>query len=200
MCIEFVIQVLKQKNAHVSFPVGMVTIWEHLQGLKCLNRFVMVLLLFCRREEGLMLKIRETKGDAVGCKIWNRKSSPGHRVRFFWEAQQRKSVRLGKPEILGEEFLLWSFATENLVAHSSPLHRFNFRNFFRALFAKHFWRLCRTIFRRNSSPQVFTECPGRKSSPRVLGRTFYQTYARITGNQGFAQIFLGPFLALNTGK
>ena len=24
MCIEFVIQVLKQKNAHVSFPVGMV--------------------------------------------------------------------------------------------------------------------------------------------------------------------------------
>ena len=24
MCIEFVLQVLKQKNAHVSFPVGMV--------------------------------------------------------------------------------------------------------------------------------------------------------------------------------
>ena len=24
MCIEFVIQVLKQKNAHASFPVGMV--------------------------------------------------------------------------------------------------------------------------------------------------------------------------------
>ena len=26
VCIEFVIQVLKQKNAHVSFPVGMVSI------------------------------------------------------------------------------------------------------------------------------------------------------------------------------
>ena len=35
---------------------------------------------------------------------------------------------------------------------------------------------------------------------RDLGRDFYQTYACITGNQGFAQIFLGPFLALNTGK
>ena len=35
---------------------------------------------------------------------------------------------------------------------------------------------------------------------RKLGQDFYQTYARITGNQGFAQIFPGPFLALNTGK
>ena len=33
-----------------------------------------------------------------------------------------------------------------------------------------------------------------------VGQDFYQTYARITGNQGFAQIFLGPFVALNTGK
>ena len=31
MCIEFVIQVLKQKNAHVSFPVGMVFL-ERPQG------------------------------------------------------------------------------------------------------------------------------------------------------------------------
>ena len=35
---------------------------------------------------------------------------------------------------------------------------------------------------------------------RLFGKDVYQTYARITGNQGFAQIFLGPFLALNTGK
>ena len=35
---------------------------------------------------------------------------------------------------------------------------------------------------------------------RLFGQDFYQTYARITGNQGFAQIFLGPFLALNTEK
>ena len=28
-----------------------------------------------------------------------------------------------------------------------------------------------------------------------FGQDFYQTYARITGNQRFAQIFLGPFLA-----
>ena len=35
---------------------------------------------------------------------------------------------------------------------------------------------------------------------QILGQDFYQTYARITGNQGFAQIFLGPFLALNTGN
>ena len=34
----------------------------------------------------------------------------------------------------------------------------------------------------------------------IFGQDFYQTYARITGSQGFAQIFLEPFSALNTGK
>ena len=32
----------------------------------------------------------------------------------------------------------------------------------------------------------------------IIGQDFYQTYARIAGNQGYAQ--MGPFLALNTGK
>ena len=32
----------------------------------------------------------------------------------------------------------------------------------------------------------------------TIEQDFYQTYARITGNQGFVQIFLGPFLSLNT--
>ena len=36
---------------------------------------------------------------------------------------------------------------------------------------------------------------GLKSQPfsQFFWQDFYQTYARITGNQGFAQIFLGPF-------
>ena len=34
----------------------------------------------------------------------------------------------------------------------------------------------------------------------TIGQNFYQTYARITGNEGYALIFLGPFLALNTGN
>ena len=43
--------------------------------------------------------------------------------------------------------------------------------------------------------------PDQKSdNDNLTGQDFYQTYARVTGNQGFAQIFLGPFLALNTGK
>ena len=33
-----------------------------------------------------------------------------------------------------------------------------------------------------------------------FGQDFYQTYARSTGNQGLAQIFLGPFSAINTRK
>ena len=38
MCIEFVIQVLKQKNAHVSFPVGMVyLIVSHIQAARLLS-------------------------------------------------------------------------------------------------------------------------------------------------------------------
>ena len=42
--------------------------------------------------------------------------------------------------------------------------------------------------------------PGKPLKSRLFGQDFYQTCARITGNQGFAQIFLGPLLALNTGK
>ena len=46
----------------------------------------------------------------------------------------------------------------------------------------------------------FPRDPFSDTETRPFGQDFYQTYARITGNQGFAQIFLGPFLALNTGK
>ena len=34
----------------------------------------------------------------------------------------------------------------------------------------------------------------------IFGQDFYQTYARITGNQGFAQIFLGPLFGLKHRK
>ena len=39
-----------------------------------------------------------------------------------------------------------------------------------------------------------------RAAKKKIGQNFYQTYARITGNQGLAQIFWGPFLAFNTGK
>ena len=53
----------------------------------------------------------------------------------------------------------------------------------------------RTIFRFEIILYGEGGAPG--TPPR---QEFYQTYARITGNQGFAQIFLGPVLALNTGE
>ena len=42
MCIEFVIQVPKQKNAHVSFPVGMVSASPCLQTLVVKSKFEIV--------------------------------------------------------------------------------------------------------------------------------------------------------------
>ena len=43
-------------------------------------------------------------------------------------------------------------------------------------------------------------CPLTKRRFHPFGQDFYQTYARITGNQGLAQIFWGSFSALNTGR
>ena len=48
--------------------------------------------------------------------------------------------------------------------------------------------------------RVHSDVPQNENRNEGIGQDFYQTYARITGNQGLAQIFLGPFLALNIGK
>ena len=50
-------------------------------------------------------------------------------------------------------------------------------------------------FRRRKIPCAEI-CPWQYGAIR---QDFYQTDARITGNQGLAQVFLGPFSALNTG-
>ena len=81
MCIEFVIQVLKQKNAHVSFPVGMVLqnkFWEYFDVTDVISLHQTILQKFNRNSD--MSSLRFGKFLLGSCR-WGWSEFP---VLFFF--------------------------------------------------------------------------------------------------------------------